>query len=67
MLEKIKSIFFTRNLLFLLDTKRKFELFRYNKNWQNFINVNLKHYMIVSRKYILYEDKEKKRRIRRHR
>ena len=61
MLEKIKSIFFTRNLLFLLDTKRKFELFRYNKNWQNFINVNLKHYKIVSRKYILYEDKEKKK------
>ena len=61
MLEKIKSIFFIKKLLFQLDTKRKLVLFRYNKHLQNFINVNFNHYKIVSGKYILYEDKEKRK------
>ena len=61
MLEKIKSIFFIKKLLFQLDTKRKLVLFRYNKHLQNFINVNFNHYKMVSGKYILYEDKEKRK------
>ena len=61
MLEKIKSIFFIKKLLFQLDTKRKLVLFRYNKHLQNFINVNFNHYKVVSGKYILYEDKEKRK------
>ena len=61
MLGKIKSIFFIRQLLFQLDIKRKFKLFQYNKNWQHFIDVNLINYKIVSGKYIIYEDKEKRK------
>ena len=36
-------------------------IFQQNKYWQHFIDVNLIHYKIVSAKYIVYEDKEKRK------
>ena len=61
MLENIKSIFFIKELLSQLDIKRKFMIFQYNKHYQDLIGININHYKIIYGKYIIYEDKEKRK------
>ena len=59
MLNNIKSIFFTKIVFSYLDYKNKLDLARYNKNLQKIIDINIINYKRISRKYIIYETKEK--------
>ena len=34
-------------------------MFKYNKNWQNIMNITIKNYQIFSGRYIIYESKNK--------
>ena len=43
---------------FIFD-KRKLELAKYNKKLQNAIDINIMHYKIFSKRYIIYEEKGK--------
>ena len=54
MLEKIKSIFFTKKILMNLDERRKFKILKYNKKLQNKIDIDLVDYKIISGRYIIY-------------
>ena len=58
MLEKIKSKFFLRMLLFSLDERVKLKLVQYNKRLQKEININIINYKIFSGRYIVYDTKE---------
>ena len=59
MLEKIKSIFFIKNLFSKVEDKRKLNLAKYNKSLQNIMSINLLNYEIFSQKYIIYKTKTK--------
>ena len=59
MLEKIKSIYFSRNLLSSLEESRKLKLIRYNKNFQNMMNLTLINYKRLSGKYIIFRNNGK--------
>ena len=55
LLEKIKSIFFSRILLSHLDEKIKLKLIKYNKSLQYKIDIKLINYKFYTGKYIIYE------------
>ena len=59
MLEKIKSIYFSRNLLSSLEESRKLKLIKYNKNFQNMINLTLINFKRLSGKYIIFDNNGK--------
>ena len=59
MLELIKSEFFKKTIPFFLNEKRKFQLIKYNKNFQNKIGINIINYRTLSGRYIIYESKNK--------
>ena len=59
MLELIKSEFFRKTIPFFLNEKRKFQLIKYNKNFQNKIGINIINYRTLSGRYIIYESKNK--------
>ena len=55
LLEKIKSIFFSRILFSHLDEKIKLKLIKYNKSLQYKIDIKLINYKFYTGKYIIYE------------
>ena len=55
MLENIKSSFFQKIIFILLDERRKLQLIKYNKNFQNLLDIKLINYKIFSGKYIIKE------------
>ena len=59
MLENIKSSFFNKILFSHLSKRNNLKLFKYNKNWQKILDINIKHYKIFSGRYIIYESKNK--------
>ena len=59
MLKKIKSIYFLRNLFSSLEESRKLKLIKYNKNFQNMINLTLINFKRLSGKYIIFDNNGK--------
>ena len=59
MLELIDSEFFVKKLMFHLNDKRKLQLIKYNKSFQNKLDINIINYRILSGRYIIYESKVK--------
>ena len=59
MLTNIKSEFFLRIIFSKISEGIKLKLIRYNKYFQNLININLMNYKIYSGRYIIYEDNGK--------
>ena len=55
MLKKIKSTYFSINVLNYLDEKRKLELIKYNKALQEKLDIRIINYKFLSVKYIIYE------------
>ena len=60
MLKRIKSIFFSRNIFSYIKENIKLNIIKYNKNFQNLINVNIINYKILSKKIIIKEIAEEK-------
>ena len=58
MLDKIKSLYYVRNIFAYVNEKRKLETVKYYKSLQNKININIFNYKIYSRKYIIYGEKD---------
>ena len=58
MLDNIKSTFFQKILFSYLKNTKQLGIVKYNKNFQNLLGLNIKHYQILSRKYIIYESKK---------
>ena len=56
MLEKIKSLHSLKNIFSFLDYKNKLALTKYNKTFQNKLNIRIINYKIFSGKYIIFED-----------
>ena len=59
MLENIKSSFFQKIIFLQLDERRKLQLIKYNKNFQNLLGIKLINYKIFSGKYIIKEENNK--------
>ena len=59
MLVNIKSSYFIKNIFSDICQKTKFKLIKYNKYFQNIIDINLVNYKIFSGRYINYEEKGK--------
>ena len=59
MLKNIVSFYFQKFLFNSINEKTKLKLVKYNKNLQNKLGIELINYKFFSRKYILYETKEK--------
>ena len=60
MLENIKSLYYLKILFSLLDDGIKLNLFRYNKNFQTKIDINIMNYKRFANKYIIKEDNKVK-------
>ena len=56
MLKNIKSKFILKEILSLVETRLQLDLFKYNKDFQNKIDINLTNYKFFSKRYIIYED-----------
>ena len=59
MVENIISVYFQKILLSSLNEKTKLDLIKYNKHFQNLMNIKLINYKLYKGKYIVYETKEK--------
>ena len=59
MVENIISIYFQKILLSSLNERTKLDLIKYNKHFQNLMNIKLINYKLYKGKYIVYETKEK--------
>ena len=59
MLENIKSLYCTKFLLSILKEDRKLELIKYDKGWQQKLDINLIDYQLFTGNYIEYESKNK--------
>ena len=59
MLSNSKSSFFNLKVFSILSDKRKLELIKYNKNLQKNLDINIIHYKEFSKRYIIYDTKEK--------
>ena len=59
MVEIIKSKYFQKILLSSLNEKTKLELIKYNKHFQNLMNIKLINYKLYKGKYIIYETQGK--------
>ena len=59
MLDDIKSDFFHRLLFCFIEKLTKLKILKNNKNLQNKIDINIKHYIVNSVRYIIYDSKEK--------
>ena len=55
MLDLIKSYFITKIIFSYANEEQKLKLVKYNKRFQNFIDVNLLNYKLFKAKYIKYE------------
>ena len=59
MVENIKSQYFQKILLSSLNEKTKLDLIKYNKHFQNLMDIKLINYKLYKGKYIVYETKGK--------
>ena len=59
MLDNIKSIYFLQLVFSYITEKLKLKLIKYNKNFQNKINISLINYKIFSGRYIIFETEKK--------
>ena len=59
MVENIISVYFQKILLSSLNEKTKLDLIKYNKHFQNLMNIKLINYKLYKGKYIVYETKGK--------
>ena len=59
MLKNIISIYFNQLLFSHLQEKIKLKVLKYNKSLQNSINISLPNYKLFTKKFIIYETKEK--------
>ena len=48
-------------VFFYIDDKRKLELIKYNKAFQDKLNINIIHYKLFSKKYLIFETERKSR------
>ena len=55
MLEKIKSLYITKNILIFLNEKRKLKVIKYSKILKNKLDIQLINYQLFSGRYIIYE------------
>ena len=55
MLRKISSKYFSKNVFAYLNEKRKLNLIKYNKRFQNELNISLTNYKLLYGKYIINE------------
>ena len=55
MLEKVKSIYFIRNLFIYVDENKKLKLMKYNKSLQKKLALSINNYIYFKGKYIEYE------------
>ena len=60
MLKNIKSLYFIRRIFSYIDEKHKLKLVKYNKSFQDIIDISLINYKFLSGKYIIYENKNGK-------
>ena len=56
MLEKINSKFFIKIIFHYLLEDKKLELIKYNKSFQNLLNIGLYNYKLFSKRYIIYTE-----------
>ena len=59
MLNKIKSSYFVAKLFSHIYDKEKLEIIKYNKNLQKSTNISLLNYKVWSKRYIIFETKNK--------
>ena len=59
MLKKIRTYYFIRIIFSFIDEKQKLKLIKYNKSYQENMNISLINYKIFSGKYIIYEQNGK--------
>ena len=59
MLNNIKSDFFNRLLFSFIEKLTKLKILKYNKSLQNRLEINIKHYIVNSGRYIIYDSKGK--------
>ena len=59
MLNNIKSYFFNRLMFSFIEKLRKLKILKYNKTLQNRLDINIKHYIFNSGRYIIYDSKGK--------
>ena len=59
MLERIKSFYILKDIIFHLNSKKQMEIMKYNKKMQNKFEKNIIHYKLFSKKYIIYEKDRK--------
>ena len=59
MVENIISVYFQKILLSSLNEKTKLDLIKYNKYFQNLMDIKLINYKFYKGKYIVYETKGK--------
>ena len=57
MLESITSPFFLNKVFSYIIKPKELDIVKYNKKFQTQLGLNLKHYKILSKKYIIYETK----------
>ena len=57
MLANIKSTYFNKLLFSHLTVEKELDIIKYNKNFQTQLGLNLKHYIFLSKNYIVYEKK----------
>ena len=55
MLRKIRSTYFSKNVFAYLNEKRKLNLIKYNKRFQNELNISLTNYKLLYGKFIINE------------
>ena len=54
-MENIQSSYFKKMIFFHLEEGRKLKIIKYNKNFQNFLDINIINYKLFSGKYIINE------------
>ena len=57
MLDNIKATFFLKVIFSCIEKRRKLDIVKYNKNLQNKLYLNIRHYQVFSGRYIIYESK----------
>ena len=59
MINNIKSIYLKKIVFSYVNESSKLKIMKYNNNLKNMMNINLINYRIFSRRYIIFENKEK--------
>ena len=56
MLNSVKSVYITKIIISNLEEKQKFKITKYNKRFQNKLNIDITDYKRCSGKYLIYEN-----------